>query len=128
HAQQLAAQMVLQAGASGVAVLRLEVVAVVARAAGPGRFADAVEVVALGAVLPVLALGGAEFVAVGAALGLGAFGGGIGAGRLGLALAGALGRAQALGQRLGRRRVVFVRFEKGVLVEHLLDLLLQLER
>ena len=46
--------------APALAVLRLEVVAVGALAAGDRGLADAVEVLAFGAVLPVLALGGAE--------------------------------------------------------------------
>ena len=104
--------------------MRLELVAVGVAGACDGRFADAVEVVALGAVLPVFALGRAELGAVDArprprpvaAFGL----------RVGLV---ALGGRRTLGRRrIERRRRFLVGFEEGVLLEHLLDFLVQLER
>jgi hypothetical protein len=109
------------------ALLRLEVV--VAGIAGTARarrrrLADAVEIVALGAVGPVLALGGAEFGIVDAArFGLGAD---LVARRRRLVAR----RRRALGHRLleHRRRMLLVRLQERVLFEHLLDFLLQLER
>ena len=112
-----------------VAIVLAEVVAVVLRPRRARRLADAVEVLALGAVLPVLTLGAAElravdrgrpFVAdtVAAALRR----------PLALALAGVLGTRDPLGQRLEGRRRFLLRLEKRVLLEHLLDFLVQLER
>ena len=129
HAGQLVAQELLQALRGGVAVLRIELVAVAAAgAAGARRFADPVEVVALGAVLPVVALGRAE---LGVVDRRGLFDGVTARcfGRvLGFALADTLGRRGALGQRLEHRGVVFLGLEEGVLLEHLLDFLVQFER
>ena len=69
-AQQLLTQVLLQGDGQAVALERVGVVVALALA---GRaFADAVEVVALGAVFPVLALGGAQLGGVDAAgVGLG---------------------------------------------------------
>jgi hypothetical protein len=104
--------VILQAGDRRVAIGVVDV-AVVLGAGLAGRLADAVEVLALGAVLPVLALGAAEFgrtvdrrhvvAAVAAAFGR----------PLGLALAGTLGARQSLRQRLERRRGLFLSLEEG---------------
>ena len=59
--------------------------------------------------------------------GVGAVAAGLG-GALGLALAGALGRRDRLGERLERRRALLLDLEERVLLEHLLDFLVQLER
>ena len=129
HAHDLRAQVVLQRAGGGAAVLRLHVVALALATAGRcggRRFADAVEVVALGAVLPVLALGGAEF--LGADLGHGLAGvGGVGAVAV-VAVAGPVGRL-ALGRRVeGTGRRIVLGFQKRVLVEHLPHFLVQLQR
>ena len=129
HAHDLRAQVVLQRAGGSAAVLRLHVIAVALATAGRcgGRhFADAVEVVAFGAVLPVLALGGAEF--LGADLGHGL----AGVGRVGavavVAVTGAVGRL-ALGRRVvGAGRRIVLGFQERVLVEHLAHFLMQLQR
>ena len=100
------------------------------RARLAGRLADAVEVLALGAVLPVLAVGAAELggaVDRGRLAVVGAVAARLG-GALGLALAGALGARQPLGERLEGRRRLLLGLEERVLLEHLLDFLVQLER
>ena len=130
HAGELAAQVVLQRLRDCVAIAFVAVVEVVVGPRRAGRLADAVEVLALGAVLPVLAVGAAELGgavdrgrlarvrAVAARLG----------GALGFAFAGALGARQPLGERLEGRRRVLLDLEERVLLEHLLDFLVQLER
>src|SRR5262245_41079921 len=123
--------MVLQRRRGGGAVLRFLFIVGAGRAgAGAGQLADAFEVVALGAVLPFALLDARE-VGVVDARGLLA---GIEPGVLALAarLGGHLGRrlgaARALGRSLAGSGGLFLGFEERVLVEHLLDFLLQLER
>eukprot|EP01136_Pigoraptor_vietnamica_P012868 Opistho-1_new@53237 len=125
HAAQLVAQMVLQADPGAAALHGVELVAVVV-AGLAGRLTDAVEVLALGAVLPVLALGGAEIgrvhrhgLGVGGHLGPRALPGFVGL---------ALGDRGALHRCVERGRRVFLHFEEGVLLQHLLDFLVKLER
>ena len=140
HAADLCAQMVLQARRRGPALVHLVFVAVAARsraAARGRRLADAVEVVALGAVLPVLARGGAEvavadfgqrraLVAACAVVAL--------RGARTLAVRALRARAGAVvGEAAVQRRLVgvgrvLVEVQEGVLVEHLPDLLVQLQR
>ncbi len=130
HARELRAQVVLQRFGGGAALAALEVVAVFAGAGGLaqlGQLGDAVEVLALGAVFPVVALGGAELGAVDAGRLVGVGGAGLDA-RLGLlALGAALAGGGALVRRLGRGRFL-VDLQERVLLEHLVDLLLQLQR
>ncbi len=124
HAGHLPAQVLLQRDRAAAA-LELAVVRVGRGAAvEAGGLADAVEVVALGTVLPVLALGGAEVV-------------GLDLGKCAVAAVAAV-EIVALRRRIGlgfgafRRRGVegqrlVVGFEEGVQLEHLLDFLLQLQ-
>ena len=116
------------------AVDRLVIVALARRrcTVGAGQLADAVEVIALGAVFPVVALGAAELGGVHA-------GGLVGAG---LAVAAIFALAElallALGAGIGRgadtlqaelhRRVVFLGVKERVGFEHLLDFLVQFQR
>jgi hypothetical protein len=133
HAAKLASQVILQALRGGVAVAAIELVTVVVGTRLARRFADAVEVFAFGAVLPVFAFGAAE---VGSAVDRGdvvatAVAGAVGAGLGGafaLAFTGPLGAREAFRQRLECRRRFFLGLEKRVLLEHLLDFLVQLER
>lgn len=117
--------------------LRIELLRVAA-AAGPAgrgrpewRLADAVEIVGLGAVGPVLALGGAEVAcgqlgqgrAVIAAVAAERSGG------LGLGPGVAFGRVRGLRRRRGGPVPIFLlRVEEGVLLQHLRHFLVQLER
>ena len=132
HAQQLGAQVFFQRQARRGAVLAVEVFVAVAARAGCGRrqLADAVEIVALGAVLPVVALGGAEFGRVHAGRLVGAIGPdarvlGFGLGPLG-AGTGAGAGLEAVERQLGRDGLLF-RLEERVLFHHLLDLLVQFQ-
>ena len=131
HAQQLAAQVVLQRRAGFGRLDRLVVVVAAARAAaGRWQFADAVEIVAFGAVFPVVALGAAELGSVHAGR---LFGAAVSAvlafGQLVLLALGALVSrgADALESEL-HRRVVFLDIQEWVLLEHLLDFLVQFQR
>lgn len=127
HAGDLRPQHVLQRFRRR---LRLGPLVVVARGRGRAarRLADAVKVVALGAVLPVVALGGAEF--------LGAHllpRGRVAGRRLGLGLRDAFLAFLALGQTLlrggGQRGVEFlVGLQQRIAGEHLLHLLVELQR
>ena len=127
RAQQLLAQVLLEADGHAVALHRVELVVIVVARRG---FADAVEIVALGAVFPVVALGGAQIGPVEPAFSRVPFTAAL------LRVGGrffAAGAVVALALELGAgRRVeggeVFVRLEEGVLLEHLLDFLMELER
>mmetsp|Transcript_42777 Transcript_42777/g.69785 ORF Transcript_42777/g.69785 Transcript_42777/m.69785 type:complete len:363 (-) Transcript_42777:210-1298(-) len=120
QAGELLGQVLGQRGLGGFLALALAVIVAAAGAAAGRQLADAVEVVALGAVLPVLALGAAEV--------LGAQFGGIAAlGLAGRGLGAALGRR--VRSQLGRAdRELLLRLQQRVAGEHLLDLLVQLQR
>ncbi len=128
HAGHLRAQVLLQ---RDLAFAAFEVATVVIARCGAGgrtrQLADAVEVVGFGAVLPVFALGGAEVVALdfgdgGFAITPVAAVAAFSFVTLVCRLAGSLGRCGVVGQRF------VVGFQEGVLLEHLLDFLLQLQR
>src|SRR5882672_3824918 len=116
--------MVLQRRRRGGAVLSLLVVVGPGGAgAGAGQLADAVEVVALGAVFPLAAFRAVEIGVVDA----GGFVAAVEsrvfavAGTIGRSVGRRLGARRALGRTL-RRRCLLVGLEERILVEHLVDL------
>ena len=128
HAGELVAQVVLQALRRGCRGRSSSSSSPPLLLRAAGRLADAVEVVALGAVLPVVALGGAELGAVDAGRLVGAPSPPGSAARSDSRSPARSAGVGALGERLERRRRVFLGLEEGVLLEHLLDFLVQLER
>jgi hypothetical protein len=127
HAGELAAEVVLQARRRGAPLGSALQVVDIAESRAAGRLADAVEVLALGAVLPVVAIGGAEVLAIHRLRLVGRVRAGLG-GPLGLALSGAFRRGRPLRHRLEGPGELLLGLEERIRLEHLLHLLVQLER
>ena len=133
QARDLAAQVVGQADVEGAPLLRIHLVVAggAGRARRGGQLADAVEVIGLGAVGPVLPLRAAELCSVELSAGVLALGTHL-ARRIALGLllplAGAVGGRGALQGRLPHGAGVVLGLQEGVLFEHLLDFLVQLQR
>ena len=91
---------------------------------GWGRLTDAIEVITFGAVGPVFAFGGAKFLGTD----LGNRLAGVGCVGQGIAVDHAVNRLALRGGLEGAGGCVLFRLEKGVLVQHLADFLVQLQR